>query len=305
MASKGDLLISELIHVLDSSIDSFNSSVPAIERGMYSRVLELIKELDLSNGRVKVTAKNMRILGSLKQELNNAILNKSFEKKIGELVKAYDKVESVQSQYFSTVAASFSPGAIFKEVKKQAIQSVRDGLAESGLSYNVTSKVQGILKQNITTGGRFTDLTEQMRAFLIDDKTGEGALARYSKQIVFDGLQQYSATYTQLATDDLGLNFFKYVGTLKETSREFCRTLIEAKNGCMPYIHRSQFSELLRGEICGHQVELNKKTDLPEGMKKETTVDNLQLLRGGWSCGHQLIPVSSAIVPKHLRERFE
>jgi hypothetical protein len=39
-------------------------------------------------------------------------------------------------------------------------------------------------------------------------------------------------------------------------------------------------------------------------MKEETTPDNFIVLRGGWNCGHELVPVSEAAVPGEIRERF-
>jgi hypothetical protein len=103
---------------------------------------------------------------------------------------------------------------------------------------------------------------------------------------------------------DLGLVWFKYVGGLIETTREICQLLIEAKKECMPYIHISQFDEILRGEVCGHQAEIYDKTGLPHGMIEGTNVGNLQTRAGGYRCRHQFVPVSSSIVPQYLRDQF-
>jgi hypothetical protein len=40
-------------------------------------------------------------------------------------------------------------------------------------------------------------------------------------------------------------------------------------------------------------------------MKEDTNVDNFIEHRGGWNCGHELIPASEVTVPKEIREKFK
>jgi hypothetical protein len=169
----------------------------------------------------------------------------------------------------------------------------------------VSNKVKDVLIQNVTTGGSYTNFLKQIREHLTTSKSGDGALMKYSKQITTDSLNQYSAQYTQLVSQDLQLVWYKYVGSLRKTSRPFCRAMIEAKDGCMPYVHVSQIPELLKGVVCGKATPLSKKTGLPVGMIPGTNPANFQLLRGGYSCNHQFSPVSAALVPKSLRDRYE
>ncbi len=106
-------------------------------------------------------------------------------------------------------------------------------------------------------------------------------------------------------TDDLGLEWYKYDGSLKDTSRPFCDALIAAKKSCMPYIHKSQLEEIVSGNICGEQVPIYDKTGLPQGMIAGTNASNFRINRGGYNCNHQLYPVSAAVVPKELRDKFK
>jgi hypothetical protein len=67
----------------------------------------------------------------------------------------------------------------------------------------------------------------------------------------------------------------------------------------------NEIPTLLRGEIDGHQCEINKKTGLPKGMNENTTADNFIVFRGGYNCGHQLIPVNEAVIPKELKDKIK
>jgi hypothetical protein len=59
------------------------------------------------------------------------------------------------------------------------------------------------------------------------------------------------------------------------------------------------------GDIDGHECEIYAKTGLPLGMKDGTTPENFIVHRGGWNCGHQLVPVSEAAVPEDVRKKIE
>lgn len=101
-------------------------------------------------------------------------------------------------------------------------------------------------------------------------------------------------------TDDLGLEWFEYVGSNIETTREFCEHLTEKR-----YIHKSEIKTILKGEIDGHQCAMNERTGLPKGMIEGTTEQNFQVNCGGWNCRHQLVPVAKEAVPKEIRAKFE
>jgi hypothetical protein len=81
--------------------------------------------------------------------------------------------------------------------------------------------------------------------------------------------------------------------------------MIEAKDGCMRYFHKSQIPELLSGKICGEQIHINKKSGLPDGMIKGTNVSNFNVNAGGFGCNHSIFGVSNALVPKELIKKFE
>lgn len=298
-------LTDAIVGKLDVSSSTFGDALPLLQKRAYARVVELIGDLDTSNGNVKVTAKNLKILANIRQELVDVIKTPEYEKSVGNYIKSFDAITELNRQYFSELKPAFEPSKLFDEIKKQAVQSVSQNLLGVGLEANIALKVEDILKKNIQSGTSFADLTDQVRVFLTDTDGSSGALVKYAKTYAVDAINTYNSQYTQLATDDLGLEWYKYNGSLLTTSRPFCKHLIDAKSQGMEFIHKSQFPELLKGRINGQQVPLNKKTGLPEGLKEGTNVFNLTIERGGYGCGHQFMPVSSAIVPKALRDKYE
>lgn len=299
-------IIEDLLTVIDDADKSFIDGLPQIQKEAFSKVINIAKDLDLrSDGSIRTSVKNLKLISRIKQEIDKVIFTKQYQKSLFDFTATFDDIEALQQKYFTNVSSTFSQSQLFTEIKKQSVDIIAEQLGKQALSSNISSEVRSILTKNITSGAKFSDLVDQMRIYLTDTEASPGALTRYAKTYTVDALNQYSAMYDQLATDDLGLEWYSYYGSLKKTSREFCRHLVEAKDKGMPYIHRSQFQTILNGNINGEQVHINDKTDLPDGLKEGTTPANFQILRGGWSCQHLLKPTPSAIVPKELRAKFE
>lgn len=303
MAATPDQLIKNILSTIDESILNYNSALPAIQKQIFAKVIELSRQLEITRGRINPSVANVRLISQIKKELDKIILTKGQQKKLDEFTKTFDTVDEINSRYFSAINEKFTPTKVFAVIKKQTIDITIEQL--TNVNENVALQVRKILSDNIKSGGMFNDFVDQMRSYLTDTKTGDGALVSRSKQITTDALNQYNANYNQLATADLGLVWFKIVGSLLETSREICIRMIEAKQTCMPYFHISQFQELIDGYVCGKRVAIYKKTGLPYGMIEGTNPDNYLTNRNGYVCGHQFYPVSSAIVPQKLRDKFE
>lgn len=306
MADKREQIISQLEELIQSRIDQFNRRMPGIQRQAFDKILDLTGDLDTSNGRIKPSVKNIKLIAKIKQELNKTIFSKDYADDLDDLIKSYEEITKLQNAYFTSTVGKFTVPKVLAEVQNLAIEGVVDSLGDVGIDANFTSPVRDILVKNVTTGGSKAEFIEEVRRFVMGAEGVDGRLARYSTQVVTDALNQFSANYHQIITDDLGLEWYSYDGSIKDTSREFCRKLIQAKrNGCMRYIHKSQLPEIVSGKICGEQVALYGKTGLPQGMIPGTNAANFPSNRGGYICNHMLNAVSSAVVPKALRDKFE
>lgn len=291
-------LINELTTSIDDSVNALGDSLPAVEKEIL-RGLELeLKDLDvMKSGTVKATVKNIRLISKIKGKMQQLILRKDFIKKVANFTKTFDQVSNLQNQYFKSVEQKFKPTALLEEIKKQSIDTVIDDLTERGVGANVIKPVFQILKNNITVGGTYGELLQQLRD-AIAPKDKAGILQKYTKQITTDALNQYSAQYTQVISEDLGFEWFMYTGSNLSTTREFCDRLTEKK-----YVHVSELPRILEGKIDGHQVKMNPKTKLWYGAIDGTNVSNFRIYRGGYNCGHQLLPIDESLVPQAAKAK--
>lgn len=294
--------IKQLIETLDGSVSDFQESIPAIQKQISSEIEIFIKDLDTTGDTIKVNVSNLRKIAAFKDRIYSIIKKSDYPEKLDKFIKAFDEVAKIQNKYFESLSDKFKPTPLLKEIANQSVASTIDYLTEAGLNNALIQPVHDILLTNSTTGGSWSEMAKQIRNFITANNDTVGALERYTSQITTDSLNQYSAQYMQTVTNDLGFNWFMYDGALIKTSRTFCDACVKKK-----YINRAEFPELIKGnfkEFKEMDGQIYDKTGLPQGMIDGTNSTNFEVYRGGYNCSHVLVPVSDAVVPKLLRDKF-
>ena len=295
--------IQDVIETLDNAAEGFDTIANKTQKKIYGEVITLAKELDVdASGKVKQTIQNLKRLTQIKAKLASLAKDKEWVDGISKFTHYFDVLQKQQNAYFTQ---HFSEATLTETAKKKhelmkqmAVQNTIEALIGDGLKANVTDKLNDILLRAVTTNAKFADLQEELRAHLLGKEGGQGAFARYATTYATTALSQFTGQNNKLMTDNLGTEWFMYVGSNMETTREFCQLLTAKK-----YIHRSEIPMILTGKIDENQCRIYEKTGLPYGMIEGTTADNFQCNCGGWNCRHQLVPVADAVVPKKMRDR--
>jgi hypothetical protein len=287
------------------AIDKFNDGIPKDQERMFDNIIELVSDLERKNGNLVLSTKNLKIVRKIREQLGNAIVNKEYLKRVKEFTDSFEQIEKTNDLYFASIVTNYAKNEVFKEIRSLAIEQTVLSLTQVGLNANIGIPVADMLNTNVTSGGSYKSLLEQLRQSLLNNGESKGYLDRYAKTIATDSLNQFSRNYSQLVTEDLGLVWFYYAGDKMETSRDFCIEMMKARNGgCRKFWHKSEIPELLKGNICDKQVPIYDKTGLPYGFLPNTTPTNFPVLLGGYNCGHRFTSVPSSVVPKKLRDQF-
>jgi hypothetical protein len=282
---------SDIIKTVDKAIEKFNSKIPAAQKRMYEGIADELKRLDTNNGKIKATVANLKIIQSIKNKLTRLIITPEYIKDVKEFVSQFNVITKLQNEYWQSVEEKFTPRVLLKEIRKQAISDTVKGLTSSGIGGAISDQIATILRTNITTGGSYAQLTEQLREKVLNTKT-DGALAKYAKQITTDALHQYSAQYSQTVSSDLNFEWYSWQGSEIMTSRPFCQAMVENNR----YFHISQVPNLLKGlDAQGNRLKykdnktgkestvgIYEKTDLPKGFIPGTNAANFFINLGGF-----------------------
>jgi hypothetical protein len=278
-------LASRVEELIISANKVYEGRILRIQDQLYSRVLNILKDLELDNdGFVKQTSANRSILRNAQSEFDEFINNSTYQSALEDHLKIVNKIDVINSDYFTELDTSFKPNRAFiASLQKNVISDLNSLILQDGLQAQVKLPLNEILNRNINTGGNFSGFVEEIRLFIKGGPEIEGTMVRYARTIVKDTLFNYSRAYQDSITEDLGLEFYVYSGGLMDKSREFC---IERSG---EYFHYEEVQEWADKEWAGK--------------RKGTTTSSIFIFAGGWNCSHSLIPVDISAVPQDVIDR--
>lgn len=297
----------KILDRIDDSISSFIERIPASQTDMLEALDEELRKLDLDNGKIKPTVKNIKIITNIKNKLLKVILTDGYKAQVKDFLNSFNEITVLQNEFWRGVEKKFKPSSVLKEIKKVAIEDTAAKLMEAGLEGNIVQPIKDVLTMNVTQGGSYKDMQKQLKESIATTPTSTGLLDRYARQVTVDSVNQYNRNYTQIVSSDLGFEWFAYQNTLINTSRPFCKAMHERR-----YFHISEIPDLLEAKGLYYtdkkgkrkKVPINPKTNLPDGMYSTTNVSNFITLLGGYNCGHQAGPVSANLVKIQAPELY-
>lgn len=259
--------------------DVYASRIAGVEAKLYNDLTKILKFVDLDEqGYIKQNAGNRSILRAAQNQFDLTINNSPFQAIVEQHLNVISKIDALNESYFESVSSAFKPNRQFlTSLQNNAIETVNNYVLQDGLASQVKLPLNDILSQNINSGGQFSGMQKQLSTFIEGNPNLDGRLTSYSRGIIRDALFQYSRSYQQGVTADLGLEWYLYSGGLMDKSRPFC---------------------VERNGNYYHQKEVESWASLSwAGKNPLTTESSIFTLAGGFSCAHSIIPVSDLIVP--------
>jgi hypothetical protein len=229
---------------------------------------------------------NRKILSEAEDIVSQVFRDPYYVGAVSNYLSVIPKIDVLNEKYFESVSSSFKPNRVFiKSLQQQTIQTVEKYILQDGLESQVIDPFISILNQNINAGGKFSGFLEQVRTYIEGNSDVDGRALRYSRVYLKNELFKYARAYQQSVTADLKTDWYLYSGGLIDKSRPFC---------------------IERAGKFFHTSEIESWASLDwSGKDPLTTESSIFILAGGFSCGHQIIPVSKVIVPAADLARFE
>lgn len=278
-------LAERLETIISRAEDRFGESILNSQKQMYSDFVVQLKDLELDNqGYIKNSGANRKIIQKAGSLFNQSLEKSGYYGSLNQYVSNLEVINQANAIYFSAIAESFSPNRLFiKSLQKQTIESLESTLLNEGLAANVKQPLLNILNQNVNGGGSFSGMLDQVRGYIQGVEGKQGALMRYARTWTADALFNYSRSYQQAVSSDLGLELYFYSGGIVKDSRDFCRER-----------HDQHFSQ--------KEIEAWAELDW-QGKNPNTTESSIFIYAGGYSCRHSMIPVHKSVVPQDVKDR--
>jgi len=286
-----DEIIKSIIDSMQSSVDTLEKGIPKVQESILKELVIEVSKLDTTNGNIKTSVSNLKLIQKIKSKLNNVILNDSYINDVNDYLKEFDNTKVLIDSYFSTIISDFNgSSALYNEILSNSVSVTTESLLGAGVSNDIITPISDYLSKAVTSGSNLTELIQDLTLKIKGDADNLGYLLKNVSQIATDSLNQYSANYMATISNDLNLKWYKYQGGEKKSSRCFC---IERAG---KYFHIDEVKHW--GNTPSLWNTCKTKIHKGGGRIDGTNANTIFIYRGGWQCNHQLIPVSESIVPK-------
>jgi len=142
--------------ILDADV-RYAKTLQRFQNILYNELALILKDLELTDGYVKQSANNRRILTQASNAIDEAYTSPTYSLAVSNYVAIVPKIDAANIQYFVGVDPSFTPKKIYlKSIQKELITTVNQYVMQDGLQSQVIQPLNQILNQNINAG----DLTQ-------------------------------------------------------------------------------------------------------------------------------------------------
>jgi len=289
-------IIKEKTKRLDSIPDNFITDVEKQQKKVLSGIEDLLNELDVKNGEFVLSEENIKVINRIDAELKKVLLNDEYVKSVAKFASEFDKQAKITKELITTgfgeVQGLEASTAYINLVKRSAVAS----LIGAPLDSQFIIPVKGLLENAVINRSTLKETKDALKEFVLGSEEKDGKLLRYAKQISKDSFSIADRGYTSILSDFIDAEWFLYAGGELDTTRCFCQERVDK------YFHYTEVESWGRGENLG-KCETNKGEWA--GMILGTNEKTIYSYLGGYNCTHSLVPVSEALIPKDLINKFK
>jgi len=281
---------------LESVPEKLISKTLKAEKQIFDGIIELIGQLETKNGLFVQSVKNLEIAAKINSQLKEVLLQSEYTNAVTEFAKQFDIQAELNFDYFAKTFQVAAPSEFALAAVAMAKRNAVDMLINRAAESDLIAPLKNVIENSVVNRASFGETVKAIRQFVETSYKEDGTrvdsrILRYTTQISRDAFAVSDRMATAVYSDELGLEWYWYIGGEIATTRAFCR---ERDGG---YYHRKEV------ELWG----MGKKTEgfaTPDsegnwqGKSKGTNKDTIFGYLGGYNCGHVVNPISIVLVPK-------
>jgi len=288
-------LQSKKVRRLTSAPDAFLAKIPKAQREVYDKVIELISRLEVKNGSYVISDRNLKLASEIGELLRSALLSSDYTQAVTEFAKEFDQQAVINDELFKKAFPEFVPTELTARVVSIGKRDAIDLLLNRASDSDFVAPLRDVIEQAVISGSGYQETLKNIRDFIEGSEGKEGALLRYSKQMAHDSFAITDRSYTSVASEEMGAEWFKYSGDEIDTTRPFCA---ERDN---QFFYYKEIEAWGAGE---RTIGMSwPKSGTWAGRIKETNSTTIYSYAGGNNCRHSILPVSLFAVPMDVIQR--
>lgn len=284
-------ILTDKIEALTLVPDAWAEQIMKFQPSLYQRLSLLASELTTVGGALELTTENLVKVDEIMTALRGYMTTGEYLEIVQELDAQFVAQQANTIAYFESTFGEAPVTSFASTLYNIKRAEMLDYVIGNGLNDILYNPVRSTLIEGIASGSSYSDLLTNLRTISVGDETLDGYLLRYSRQIVSDTLATTDRQFTNIIGNELGLEWYRYVGGRMQTTRCFCNE----RNG--KWYHRKEIEAWGDMEGLG---DCKTKDGGWAGMYRGTNSETIFSYVGGYNCQHSLLPVSEAAVPKEF-----
>jgi hypothetical protein len=291
-----DELVKQKIKLLETVPENIATAAEKAQRDAWRKLAPLLAEMDVdANGNISQTEDNVRRIGLITDELNKVLAGGEYKAAVQSFLSSIDEGVQLTDDIAKKIDKNFQPDNVQKQLLAISKQNAINAFFGSGLRENVTQPFLEQLTANVAARAPLNQAVKALQGVIEGTDTTDGRLLANVRTTANTAQAIADRSYAAAVNDELGIEYFQYLGGEIPTTRPFC----QHREG--EIFHRKEIESWGDGKNSGGINDIRNGTW--DGRIDGTDSRSIFTFVGGWNCRHYLVPVINQKVPATVQAR--
>ena len=291
-----DELVARKIKLLETVPETIVTAAEKAQRDAWRKLGPLLAEMDVdATGNIRQTEDNIRRIGLITEELNKVLAGGEYKDAVQSFLSSIDEGVQLTDEIAKKIDSNFQPDNVQKQLLAISKQNAINAFFGSGLRDNVTVPFLEQLTANVAARAPLNQAVKALQGVIEGTETTDGRLLANVRTTANTAQAIADRSYSAAVNEELGIEYFQYLGGEIPTTRPFC----EHREGAI--FHRKEIEAWGNGENSAGINDISNGTWA--GRIEGTDSRSIFTFVGGWNCRHFLVPVIKQKVPPSVIAR--
>ena len=291
-----DELVARKIKLLETVPETIITAAEKAQRDAWRKLSPLLAEMDVdATGNIRQTEDNIRRIGLITEELNKVLAGGEYKDAVQSFLSSIDEGVQLTDDIAKKIDSNFQPDNVQKQLLAISKQNAINAFFGSGLRDNVTVPFLEQLTANVAARAPLNQAVKALQGVIEGTETTDGRLLANVRTTANTAQAIADRSYSAAVNEELGIEYFQYLGGEIPTTRPFC----EHREGAI--FHRKEIEAWGDGENSAGINDISNGTWA--GRIDGTDSRSIFTFVGGWNCRHFLVPVIKQKVPASVVAR--
>ena len=291
-----DELVARKIKLLETVPETIITAAEKAQRDAWRKLSPLLAEMDVdATGNIRQTEDNIRRIGLITEELNKVLAGGEYKDAVQSFLSSIDEGVQLTDDIARKINSTFEPDNVQKQLLAISKQNAINAFFGSGLRDNVTVPFLEQLTANVAARAPLNQAVKALQGVIEGTETTDGRLLANVRTTANTAQAIADRSYSAAVNEELGIEYFQYLGGEIPTTRAFC----EHREGAI--FHRKEIEAWGDGENSAGINDIRYGTW--DGRIDGTDSRSIFTFVGGWNCRHFLVPVIKQKVPASVQAR--